>query len=183
MTGWMETIHALIGHSGETLTLMQMLLRGIVVFILGLALIRLAAPRIFSRATPIDIVLAVVIGSNLSRTLTGNAPFFETMTVTAILVLTHSVLARLAARFRPLGTLVKGKPRILAKHGDVNWSAMQACALGQRDLLAAVRSAGGQRLDEIDLAVLERSGDIKVVLAKRSDNPALACKSDEDVNT
>lgn len=117
-------------------------------------------PHVFGRATLIDIVLAVVIGSNLSRTLTGNAPFFETMTVTALLVLTHSVLARLAARFRPLATRLEGKPHILSKHGEVDAAAMQACAVGRRDLLAAVRSAGGHRLEEIDLAVLERGSDI-----------------------
>lgn len=167
MSGWYAPLHDLIGHSGEPLTLLQILLRGLGVLVLGLLLFRLAAPRIFSRATPIDIVLAVIIGSNLSRTITGNAPFFETLTVTAMLVLLHSVLAKLAARWKPLATLVKGKSHVLAKDQVIDWSAMRKGAVGSRDLLAAVRSAGGRSLNDIDLAVLERGGDIQVILVQK----------------
>jgi uncharacterized membrane protein YcaP (DUF421 family) len=168
MSAWLSSLHDLIGRSGEPLQLGQMLTRGLVVFVTGLVLIRLAAPRIFSRATPIDIVLAVIIGSNFSRTLTGNAPFFETMIVTALLVALHALLAHLAARFTPLATLLKGSPRILAQNSKIDWAAMRTCAVGRRDLLAAVRRAGGHELDDIDTAVLERDGEIEVVLAQKA---------------
>ena len=170
MTGPAPWLYDIIGRNGEALNFGQMLARGLVVFVVGFVLIRLAAPRIFSRATPIDIVLSVIIGSNLSRTMTGNAPFLETMAVTALLVFLHSVLARLAVRFKPLATVLKGRPRILARNGEIDWSAMRASAVGHRDLLAAVRRAGGYSLDSIDLAVLERGGEIEVVLAPERGN-------------
>lgn len=165
MPDFLVTLHALIGESGQQLTLAQMLTRALIIVLAGLLFIRLGAPRLFGRATPIDIVLAVVIGSNLSRTMTGNAPFLEVMAVTACLILFHSLLTRLALDFRPLAHLLKGKARVLAKDGEIDWKTMRSCAVGKHDLLGAVRAAGGTTLDQIRLATLERGGDIEVILS------------------
>ena len=154
-----------IGSADGVITFEQMLVRAVVVFLIGLTLIRLATPRIFSsKATPLDIILSVIIGSNLSRTLTGNAPFFEVIAVTVLLVLLHAFIAKIAARFRSVANLVKGKPLELVRNGEVDEDAMARAAVGARDLEAALRDAGGKEIEEIELAVLERGGDIDVIL-------------------
>lgn len=119
-----------------------------------------------------------MIAARKANTLSGWP--VETLAVTALLVLLHSLLAKLATRFRPLATLLKGKPRTLAKDGEIDWSAMRDLSVGRRDLLAAVRQAGDRALDEIGLAMLERGGDIEVVLADKSaesrDHPETDCR-------
>lgn len=160
----LDAFHALIGRSGEDISFAQMLARAVVVLVVGFALVRFSTPRIFSKATPIDIVLAVVIGSNLSRTLTGNAPFLPVIAATVALVVLHAVITHLAVRWRPLGTFIKGEACVLARDGDLDWHQLHRCAVGERDLLAAVRSAGGTEISQIKLATVERGGDIEVVL-------------------
>jgi uncharacterized membrane protein YcaP (DUF421 family) len=176
MMDWLEHFHNFIGRDEEPLSLFQMLVRAVVLFMVGVALVRIGAPRIFSRAAPVDIVLAVIIGSNLSRTLTGNAPFIEVIIVTAALVALHGVLARLAVHCAPLSRLIKGRAHILARDGDVDWKKMRICAVGKRDLLAAVRQAGGESLADIHLATLERGGEIDVILCD-GDPPGAASKA------
>jgi uncharacterized membrane protein YcaP (DUF421 family) len=55
-----------------------MSLRGLSVFLFGLALLRVFGRTAFGKQSPLDIVVAIVVGSNLSRTLTGNAPLLPT---------------------------------------------------------------------------------------------------------
>jgi uncharacterized membrane protein YcaP (DUF421 family) len=164
MIDWWSSVEVVIGQSGGDITLSQMLARASLVLLIGLALVRLTTPRLFSRATPIDIVVAVIVGSNLSRTLTGNAPFIEVIVATIFLVALHATLTHIAARWRPLATLIKGRKHILAEDGKVNHEKMRACAVGERDLMAAIRAAGGSRLIDVKLATLERGGEIDVVL-------------------
>ena len=163
---WFDTFHALIGADGEEIGVLQMILRGVVVLVIGFVLIRVATPRIFSKTTPIDIVVAVIIGSNLSRTMTGGAPFLPVIAATFVLVLLHAAVTRLASYWRPFATLIKGRACVLAEDGEIDWKQMHRCAVGKRDLLAAVRAAGGTDLDEIRLATLERGGEVEVVLGR-----------------
>ena len=159
-----QTVTAVIGASDGSITFSQMMMRALIVFLIGVILVRMATPRIFGRATPIDIVLAVIIGSNLSRTMTGNAPFLEVIVATILLTMAHAVVTHLAARWRPLATLVKGRSCTLVEDGEVDDHMMRKCAVGRRDLLAAVRAVGGMKIEDAQQAYLERSGDIEVVL-------------------
>ena len=109
-------------------------------------------------------MLSVIIGSNLSRTLTGNAPFVEVIAVTVLLVAVHALLTYLASRWRPFANLIKGKPTKLVRDGEIDWEAMRANAVGRRDLNTAIRDKGGSGIDDVELATMERGGDINVVL-------------------
>ena len=55
--------------------------RAALIFCYGLLLVRLAGRRIFATWSALDIVVAIVTGSTLSRALTGNAPLFGTLWV------------------------------------------------------------------------------------------------------
>ena len=164
MEAAIDGLTQVIGASTGPITFWQMLARALIVFIIGVLLVRFSTPRLFGRATPIDIVLAVVIGSNLSRTMMGNAPFVEVVAATILLAVAHGVVTRLAAEWRPLATLVKGRTCQLIKDGEIDSDMMRKCAVGERDLLAAVREAGGVKIEQAHQAYLERSGDIFVVL-------------------
>src|SRR3954454_16935665 len=87
-------MHAIFG-SGSDLAWYQECARAAVIFVYGLALVRIAGRRIFGKWSALDIVVSIIIGSNLSRTLTGNAQLWGTLAATTLLVALHWVLARL----------------------------------------------------------------------------------------
>lgn len=156
-------VHAWIGKEGQTFTWWQMSVRASIVFAFGIALLRLARTRLFGKASAFDIVLSVIVGSNLSRTLTGNAPFFETLIATIVLVLLHALMATLAHRWKPFATLVKGAPMRLIEDGTIDDEAMARERIGERDLKEALRGSGVENAEDVRLAVLERDGSISVV--------------------
>lgn len=156
-------IHIVLGSVDETLTTTQMCLRASVLFIYGIILLRLAGTRIFGKAVPLDIIMSVIIGSNLSRCLTGNAPLVPTMVATAFLLALHWGLAQWAHRSKGFATLVKGKPHVLVREGEIDYSAMRHEGIGIRDLETAMRDGGVNDMEEVRTATLERDGSITVI--------------------
>jgi uncharacterized membrane protein YcaP (DUF421 family) len=82
--------------------------RSVLIFAYGLALVRMAGRRIFGKWSRSTIIVAFVIGSNLSRALTGGAPLWGTLAATTLLVALHRVLAHLVSRSAPLSRVIEG---------------------------------------------------------------------------
>jgi uncharacterized membrane protein YcaP (DUF421 family) len=156
-------LHDLIGRQGGDIAWWQMSLRAIIIFAFGIALVRIAGKRLFGRWGAMDIILSVIIGSNLSRCLTGNAPFIETLVATAALVLLHGMLAAAAVRLHWLGPLLKGAPVQIIRGGDADDRLLRRHGVGRHDLEEALREGGAKNLDDVDEAWIERNGDISVL--------------------
>lgn len=82
------TADDLFGITGQV-TWVQECARAALIFAYGLLLVRVAGRRAFARWSALDIVVAIIVGSNLSRSLTGSAPLFPTIAATALLMLLH----------------------------------------------------------------------------------------------
>jgi hypothetical protein len=78
MNAFWNSFETLIGLSVEPrdLTFVQISLRGIIVFLATLIMIRLGHKRSLARKTPFDAVLLVILAAVLSRAINGSAPFF-----------------------------------------------------------------------------------------------------------
>lgn len=159
-TLWIET---LFGAHGEPMGTGQMTLRAIVIFAFGVLLFRYSARRAFGRDSAFDIVMAIIVGANLSRTLTGNAPMLPTLTASFALVLLHWAMSVLAFRSRWFGRLVKGKPQQLISDGALDYETMRQCKITEHDLEEAARINHLDSLAKIHAAYLERSGTISVL--------------------
>jgi len=166
----MESFYALIGPDGDRPAWWQMIIRSLIVFLTGLTLLRLGARRMFGRSTPFDMVLAIIIGSILSRAITGNSPFLATLAAAAVLVLLHWSVALLSYYSDGLSLITEGAKRELVTKGEINWKAMRRGKVGKSDLFKALRMQGITDLAGVQTAYLERSGEISVI-ARRSADP------------
>ncbi|WP_162998066.1 DUF421 domain-containing protein [Brevundimonas lutea] len=129
----------------------------------GVLIVRFAATRAFGKWSALDIILAVIVGSNLIRALTGSAPFLPTVIAILLLVLLHGLPATAAARWVWLSTLTKGASVVLVKDGEPDEAAMKGAGIGQGDLRMALRAAGHADLTTVKSAALERNGDISLI--------------------
>ncbi|HEX2559981.1 DUF421 domain-containing protein [Phenylobacterium sp.] len=159
----MDALSDLLGRAGEPLTWLQMSARAVVIFAFGVFLVRVASKRAFGKWDALDIIVSIVIGSNLSRALTGNAPLLPTMAGSLTLILLHAGLAHLAVLIRPLGPLLKGKPAQLIVDGKVDETALRRHGIGHHDLEEALRSSGVEDVAQVRSAWIERNGSISVV--------------------
>ncbi|ARS37976.1 DUF421 domain-containing protein [Pontibacter actiniarum] len=142
--------------------------RAVGVFFAALLIIRIGNHRIFGKNTAFDIVLGVIYGSVLSRAITGNAPFWPTIAAAFTLVMLHKGLASLAYHTNfGLGNIIKGKPKILVKNGELQRETMASSSVTENDILEALRSAGHKPdISNISAAYLERSGNISIICSE-----------------
>src|SRR5216117_4183493 len=104
-----------LGVEPKDLTFAQISLRGIIVFLVTLATVRIGHKRSLSRKTPFDAVLLVILAAVLSRAINGSAAFFATLGGGVVLVLFHRLFAYLAFYSHAIGILVKGKPDVIVR--------------------------------------------------------------------
>lgn len=142
----------------------QMTVRAVIVYIFSLVVLRLGSKRLMGKGTAFDIILAIIIGSVLSRAINSAAPFFPTLVAGAVLVAAHWVFAWLAYHTDWFGPLIKGNAIRLIEDGVVDEEALRDSNLTQQDIAEALRLEGHEPdPSKVRLAYLERDGSISVV--------------------
>jgi uncharacterized membrane protein YcaP (DUF421 family) len=158
----MEFLHAVIGPD-EGANAWQLSLRAAILFVLGVVFLRISGRRTFSHATPLDIVVAIIVGSNLSRVITGKAAVLPTLSATLVLVILHRLVAMATLRWSWLATLMKSRPSVLVRDGVVDDDALRRHGLSPDDLAEGLRLEQVERPEDARLATLEGGGRISVV--------------------
>lgn len=152
-----------LGHDPKTLTTVQVCLRGLVVFLSAIAIVRVADKRFLSRKTAFDAVLAFTLASMLARAINGSGPLGPSIACGFALVLTHRLIARLSCRWHGVGRLVKGSEEEVIRDGVVDKGALRKHNFSDRDLMEDLRLEGVESPAEVKSARLERSGDLSVI--------------------
>lgn len=107
--------------------------------------------------------MSIVIGSNLSRTLTGDAPLAGTLAATTLLLALHSLLARLAAHSALLSRLLEGPAIVLSRGDGIDHRTRLRHSVSDADLAEALRQSGFTELGHASQITLEPSGKITVL--------------------
>jgi uncharacterized membrane protein YcaP (DUF421 family) len=162
LQGWLVTIFGGDWPS-ERLDLHQVAARAIVVYLAGIALVRIGKSRMIGRLTALDVLLGFILGSILSRGITGSASISGTLVASAALVAAHYGLTLAAYRSHALGNAIKGRRHVVVKDGRIEPEAMRRSHLSLADLEEAMRLRGVERIENVKLATKERSGEISVI--------------------
>lgn len=154
-----------LGLDEERLTIWQMGLRALLVYLAALAMIRLGGGRrLLGQHAAFDVVLGIIFGSILSRAVNGRAPFFETLGAGIVLMGIHMIFSILTFRSHAFGKVVKGTDHLLIKDGQFQEDEMARQWISERDIMASLRTK--YKIDDpgrIKEARLERSGEISGV--------------------
>jgi len=153
-----------LGVESKELTFLQISMRGVVVLIATLIIVRLGQKRSLGKKTAFDAVLLVILASALARAINGSAAFFPTLGGCLVIVLFHRLLGLAACRWHWLGVLMKSHPDILVLNGELQRDAMRRNHISDRDLEEDMRlEAATEDLWKVRVARLERSGDISFI--------------------
>jgi uncharacterized membrane protein YcaP (DUF421 family) len=149
----------------------QMAARGFIVFCFAIVLVRIGARRLLAHGAGFDIMVAIVLGSVLSRAINGQAAFFPTLGVSVLLVALHHLLATLAFHSHWVSQQVKGRTRILVRDGQIDRGEMGRSKITDDDLDENLRLHGNvRRISEVAEARLERNGEVSVVKKNATDS-------------
>jgi len=153
-----------LGLEPKDLSLIQVCLRGAVVFIAATVIVRLADRRFLAKLTALDAILAFMLGSTLARAINGSAAFFPTLAVGFVLVGLHRLISLLTFHSERLDQFVKGRAETVVSQGNPDLKALRDNHISEKDLMEELRLNGNvTSLDDVQMAIVERSGEISVV--------------------
>jgi uncharacterized membrane protein YcaP (DUF421 family) len=167
MPQWLsDPVQALLGLERDVadVNAAQMALRAVIVYGVTLAIVRLGSKRLLSKATAFDFIVAIMLGSVMSRAINGSAPFVPTLVAGTLLLGIHWLFARLAFKTSWFGQIVKGQRVLLIKDGQVQPDGVRRAFITQDDLEQALRLRTNQSdPSSVERAYLERNGQISIV--------------------
>jgi uncharacterized membrane protein YcaP (DUF421 family) len=153
-----------LGTDGKDLTFWQISLRGIIVFVAALVMLRVGDKRFLSKRSAFDAVLGFILASMLARAVNGSAAFFPTIGGGFVVVGLHRLLALLTRDTHWFGDLIKGKAELIVKDGRVDRAVMRANDLSEHDVLEDIRMNGNVgNISGVKAAYYERNGQLSVL--------------------
>jgi uncharacterized membrane protein YcaP (DUF421 family) len=148
----------------EHLSIMDMLIRGLIVFLLALVILRTAGKKTFGKRSPADNVVMIMLGAILSRAIVGSSPFIPVIVTAFGIVSLHRILSWLSLHSQVLSTMLKGKPVSLFKDGKHQFSSMKKNLISEADILEGIRiEVNADSLEGVAEVKLERNGTISVI--------------------
>jgi uncharacterized membrane protein YcaP (DUF421 family) len=144
---------------------MDSVLRAAGVYLFLLVLFRIAGKRTLSDVTTFDFVLLLIISEATQQALLGE-DFSVTNAYLVVLTLVGIDIAfsLWIQRWPWLSKWVEGLPVVIVEHGQPLRERMKRLRVSEDEILTAARERQGlARMDQIQYAVLERSGGISII--------------------
>jgi len=144
--------------------LVDVALRAALVYAAGLFLVRLGKSRMISRATALDVILGFVLGSLLSRGITGSASVASTVVGAAVLISLHWLATEVAEYVPWFEGLLKGHVYVLIENGVIKEENLKRSHLTRSELEEQLRLNGQvEHPEDVKIAYKERRGEISVI--------------------
>ena len=146
------------------LTLGQVCLRAVIVFIVTLVMARVADKRFLAKLSAFDVILGFLMASMMARAVNGSAAFLPTFAGGFVLVFMHRLFAAISFHWDWFGRLVKGDAKVVVENGRRDHKTLAALHISEKDLLEELHLNGN--LDEfakVRKATIERNGKISVI--------------------
>lgn len=140
------------------------MLRALIVYFVLLVMIRVSGKRTMGQFTSFDMLLVVLLGNAVQNALLGpDTSVGGGLLLAATLMGLNWAVGLASARSARVEALIEGSPVLLARDGKVFKQVLRRELISREDFEKAMREAGVDELDQIQMAVLETNGHITIV--------------------
>lgn len=142
----------------------EFIVRAIAVYVVVLVMVRIVGKRTVGQYTPFDLIVIVLLGTAVQNSLiSDDTSLLGGLILAATLLGLNWMVGFISARWQRFDRVVEGQPVVLVRHGRLFEQALRRQSVSRRDLEIAMRDAGCLDIEDVDLAMLETSGDISIV--------------------
>jgi uncharacterized membrane protein YcaP (DUF421 family) len=146
----------------------EFLLRGVVVYLFLIVLLRLTGKRQVGQLAPFDLVLLLVLSNAVQNSMNGGDNSLVGGLISATTLVTANWLVSLATfRSKRLAAAIEGRPQLLVHNGHLYAEVLDRAKLTRHELNSALRQAGCTCVEDVHTAVLENNGTISVTPRER----------------
>ena len=142
----------------------ELVLRGVIIYAVVLAMLRITGKRQVGQLAPFDLVLLLLLSNSVQNAMNGGDNSVHGGIISAAtLVVLNYVVGFATFRSKKFEALIEGRPQILIHNGKVDEAVMRSAQMTHHELESALRRNGCICAAEVKLAVLENNGEISVV--------------------
>lgn len=142
----------------------ETLVRGTVIFLALLLMMRIAGQREAGGLGITDLLVVVLIAQGAAGGLLGDSTSITDSLLLVATILAWSVAVdALSYRFPRVARALKSRPRVLARAGELDRNALRREFMTRDEVMSQLRLHGVADLAEVERVVLEPNGMISVV--------------------
>lgn len=127
-------------------------------------LLRISGKRTLSKMNAFDFVVTIALGSVLaSVALNKSIPLADGITAFIVFIGLQFLFTWLSVRIKPFKTIITSKPALIFYKGNFNYPAMKKERITVEEVYSGARQNGFSTLNNIDIIILETTGDIAII--------------------
>jgi uncharacterized membrane protein YcaP (DUF421 family) len=139
-------------------------LRAFLFYIFLVLVVRIVGRRPGKQITPFEFVLVFFMGGLALTAMVGDdASLTNAFVQILTIALTHFMIASARTKSQWLARLLDGTPLILLENGNWRSETLSRMRILDDDVMAQARDQGIASLDKIEIAILERNGQISII--------------------
>lgn len=142
--------------------LLHVLLRGVILYVYLLIVIRLAGKRTISRGTPFDFIVALIISDLPDDFIWGEVPLAQGLVAISTLMLVHALVLYGGARSAILLRIIESLPSPLIHAGQTIQKNLAFERISKMELEEVLREHEIESHDQVQEARLEPTGKVSV---------------------
>lgn len=144
----------------------EFIVRGAMIYLALLAMVRLSGRRTIGQFTPFDLLVVMLLSESVSNGLSGgDNSVTGGLIIAATLIVLNGSIGLLSARNRKVEALVEGEVVLIGRDGVFFDKTMHRNRIGETDIEQALREADCAR-HEMRCAFLEADGSITIMKKK-----------------
>lgn len=152
---------------------MNPVVRGIIVYVFLLLILRIMGKRSLADTTTFDLVVLLIISEVTQQAMIDKD---DSLTAAAILITTllgmDLLFTLLKQPFKMFEKVVEGTPLIIVDHGKPLKERMKKSKIDESDVLQAARlNLGLEKMEQVKYAVLEKDGTISIIPFEKQQIP------------
>jgi uncharacterized membrane protein YcaP (DUF421 family) len=148
----------------------EFVLRGLIIYLFLILLLRLTGKRQVGQMAPFDLVLLLVLSNAVQNSMNGGDNSVTGGVISAVtLVGANWIVGLLTYRSKKLEGLIEGRPEVLIHNGKLYQNVLDHSKVTHHEMMSSLRAAGCACIEDVQTAVLENDGTISVIPRKMPD--------------
>ncbi len=141
--------------------MLSLVLKTVLMFSVGILIMRIIGKSAITQLTPYDLVAIIIIGTVVAEPLISTK-VKPTLVVLTVLVILYLLFSKMSLN-QFFNKILLGRPTILIKHGKIIEENIESESISLIQLTAMLRVNGYPKLEDIEYAILEPTGEVSIL--------------------
>ena len=141
----------------------ELVIRGVVVYVFLITLLRITGRRQIGQLSPLDLVLLLILSNAVQNSMNaGDNSLIGGLISAATLVALNYLIEYATVKSKRLESIVEGRPQVIIHEGKLFEDVIKNAKITQLEVESTLRESGFFDMKDVKLAILENNGKVSV---------------------